>query len=470
VLDFQTRAALEHALRHATEYLGALDEAPVFARTTLEELRERLGRELRNAPTDAARVIDELVADARGGVHGNAGGRFFGWVIGGSLPAALGADWLTSTWDQNAGLFACGPAAAVVEEVAGEWLKDVLGLPGDASFALVTGCQMAHVTCLAAARHEVLDRAGWDVERRGLAGAPAIRILSSTERHGTIARAIRLLGMGTECVVELGVDHEGRLLTEALRAELSREPGRPTIVLLQAGDVNIGAFDDFLTLIPLAHDANAWVHVDGAFGLWAHASPRHRHFTAGADRADSWATDGHKWLNVPYDCGYAFVAHPRAHREAMSYRASYLTHAEEARDQMDWTPEFSRRGRGFSTYAALRELGRDGLADLVGRCCRHAHALTTGIGSLAGAELIWEPGINQGLVRFPDPRPASSGADDDRHTDGVIAAVLRSGEAFFTGTTWRGRRCMRVSVSGWRTSERDVERAIQAVRAALAGA
>ena len=413
-------------------------------------------------------MIAELAADVQGGILGSAGGRFFGWVLGGSLPAALAADWLTAAWDQNAGLYAAGPAAAIVEEVAGAWLKEIFGLPAGVSFALVTGCQMAHVTCLAAARHAVLQKRGWDVEQRGLFSAPPIRLLSSSERHGTFERAVRLLGLGLQQIVYLPADEQGCLSEDALEQALRSDPEAPTIVLMQAGDVNIGAYDSFQTLIPIAKRYGAWVHVDGAFGLWAAASPLFRHLVAGVEAADSWATDGHKWLNVPYDCGYAFVADPDAHRASMSYRAPYLTHAAKARDQMDWTPEWSRRARGFPTYAALRQLGRQGVAELVERCCRHAHSLVTRIGSLPGAEMLWEPVINQGLVRFPDPSPGASAADHDRRTDEVIAAIVATGEAFFGGTTWRGRRAMRVSVSNWQTSEQDVDRAVNATAGVLA--
>ena len=448
---------LEAASRLALSYLSQLDRCPVAPTAGLDELRSRLAKPLDGHGTPAEQVITELAADVEGGIMGSAGGRFFGWVMGGSLPAALGADWLTSVWDQNAGLYASGPAAAIVEEVAGAWLKEIFGLPAGVSFALVTGCQMAHATCLAAARHAVLQRRGWDVEQRGLFGAPPIRLLSSSERHGTFERAVRFLGLGLEHITYLAADEKGRLRGEALEQALRADPESPAIVLLQAGDVNIGAYDSFETLIPIAKRYGAWVHVDGAFGLWAAASPRFRHLVKGVEGANSWATDGHKWLNVPYDCGYAFVADPPAQRASMSYRAPYLTHAANARDQMDWTPEWSRRARGFATYAALRELGRDGLAELVERCCRHAHALVTRIGALPGAEMLWEPVINQGLVAF----------GDDRRTDEVIAAIVATGEAFFGGTTWRGRRAMRVSVCNWQTSDQDVERAVKAVAGVL---
>jgi glutamate/tyrosine decarboxylase-like PLP-dependent enzyme len=313
----------------------------------------------------------------------------------------------------------------------------------------------------------VLARAGWDVNRDGLAGAPPVRVLTSSEVHGTTTRAVKLLGIGTSNMVVLPSDRSSRLPPGVLSEALSRETGRPTIVVLQAGDVNCGAFDPFPELIPLAHDAGAWVHIDGAMGLWCNAAPELRHLLAGAEAADSWATDGHKWLNVPYDSGYAFVAHPEHHRAGMEHRASYLIHADDARDPLDWTPEHSRRARGFATWAALRELGRTGLADLVARCCRHAHAIVTRIGALPDARVMCIPRINQGLVRFHDARPGATEEDHDRRTDEVMAAINATGEAFFTGTTWRGMRCMRVSVSSWRTTVNDIDRAVAAAARVL---
>jgi glutamate/tyrosine decarboxylase-like PLP-dependent enzyme len=467
-INDRSAAALQRASELARDYLAGLPTAPVASTVGTTMLRERLARPLGGAGTDAVQVLEDLAHDTAGGLLGCAGGRFYGWVIGSGLPAAIGADWLTTAWDQNAGLAACSPAAAVVEEVAGAWLKDLLGIPASATFAFVTGCQMAHVTALAAARHALLARAGWDVGRDGLAGAPRLRILTSNQVHGTSTRAARLLGLGTANVLQLEADAQGRLAPATLAAALAVEPARPTIVVLQAGDVNCGVFDDFAALIPIAHAAGAWVHIDGAMGQWANACPELRHLLKGAEHADSWATDGHKWLNVPFDCGYAFVADGAAHRASMAMRASYLSHAEDARDQLDYTPEHSRRARGFATYAALRELGREGVADLVARCCRHAHALVTRIGALPGAQALGVPIINQGLVRYPDPRPGATAADHDRHTDAVVAAINATGEAFFTGTTWRGMRCMRVSVSSWRTTEADVDRAIAAVAGVLA--
>lgn len=462
------RTVLERAFTHALHYLEYLDQTSVSATASLADLRTRLARPLAQEGMDAVHVIDELVADVDGGVVGTAGGRFFGWVVGGAVPAALAADWLTSTWDQPTALYASGPAEAVIEEVCGQWLKELLGLPPVASFALVTGCQMAHVTCLAAARHALLDRHGWNVERKGLAGAPHIRIVSSNQRHGSIERAVRVLGLGSDNVVDLPVNEKGQLEARTLSQALQEDRHRPAIVVLQAGDINIGAYDLFAELIPIAHESGAWVHIDGAFGLWAAASPRYRHLLAGVTQADSWATDGHKWLNVPYDCGYAFVADSKAHWASMSHRASYLTHDTEARDQIDWTPEWSHRGRGVATYAAIRQLGKQGVADLIERTCHHAHNLVTRIGALPGAELVWEPQINQGLVRFFSKKPDATKADHDHWTDRVIARAIASGEVFFSGTTWRGKRCMRVSVCNWQTNSTDVERAVNAVRETLA--
>jgi len=462
-LDPAFRKTLDVAISHAVSYLEGLDQQSVASTSDVETLRARLAKNLNDEGISPANVIDELAQDVSGGLLGSAGGRFFGWVIGGVLPSALAADWLTSAWQQNAALYATSPAAAVVEEIVGDWLKDLLRLPKTASFALVTGCQMAHVTCLAAARHGLLGKLGWDTEAKGLFGAPPIRILTSSERHGSFERAVRLLGLGTDQIQVLPVDADGRLVAEALQAKLEKGTDAPTLVLLQAGDVNIGAYDNFVELIPIAKRYGAWVHVDGAFGLWAGASDRFRHFVDGIDVADSWATDGHKWLNVPFDCGFAFVSDSESHRASMASKAPYFTLAADARDQMDWNPEWSRRSRCFAAYAAIRQLGRQGIAQLVDRCCHHAHSIVTRIGKLDGAEVVWEPTINQGLVRFRDRSPGATEKDHDRRTDEVIAQTLATGEAFFGGTTWRGQRAMRVSVCNWRTSDEDVDRVVKAV-------
>jgi glutamate/tyrosine decarboxylase-like PLP-dependent enzyme len=456
------RTVLEHALSH----LEDLAARPVGATTDLQSLRSRLSGRLADEGVPAEAVIHALARDASGGILGSAGGRFFAWVIGGSLPAALAADWLASAWDQNAALHACSPAAAVVEEVVEGWLKDLLGLPAQSSFALVSGCQLAHITCLAAARHALLARRGWNVEDRGLSGAPTIRLLSSGSHHGSLDRAVRLLGLGRDQLIALPGDAAGQLQPHILQQAIEADPRSPTIVLLQAGDINTGAYDRFESLIPIAKERGAWVHVDGAFGLWAAASKTYRHLLQGVDGADSWATDGHKWLNVPYDAGYAFVADTDAHRATVSHRAQYLTHHADARDQIDWNPDWSRRARGFATYAALRQLGRNGAAAMVERCCAHARSLVTGLGALPGTEILSAPIVNQGLVRFRDPS-SSAVADHDRWTERVIAGIVDSGEAFLGATTWRGQRAMRISVCNWQTSDNDVERTIAAASAVL---
>jgi glutamate/tyrosine decarboxylase-like PLP-dependent enzyme len=464
--DSTFRRPLELALNAALSYLQALETTPVAAQVDAHVLRSRLHKTLAREGIAADCVIDELIADVDGGLNGSAGGRFFAWVIGGSLPAALAADWLTSAWDQNAAQFQSAPAAAIVEEVAGAWLKELFGLPSEASFAIVTGCQMAHVTCLAAARHRLLVQRGWDVEQKGLYGAPAIRIITSDAHHGSLERAVKLLGMGLEHIVSVPTSNDGALRIDGLSKALDAGD-TPAIVLLAAGDINTGVFDSFETLIPVAKRHGAWVHVDGAFGLWAGASPAYRHFTRGVNQADSWASDGHKLLNVPFDSGFAFMRDAQSHRAAMFQPAPYIAVTEDVRDPFVWNPEWSRRARGFSTYAALRELGRDGISSLVERCCKHAHAIVMGIAQLEGAELLWEPTFNQGLVRFIDPRPGAVQEDHDRRTDTVIDAIVNHGEAFFGGTTWRGQRAMRVSVCNWQTNESDVERAIRAAKNCL---
>ena len=447
------RAALERAAGHAFAFLEGLETRSVAATASLAELRARLGRPLADRGVPAPQVIDELVADADAGILGSQGGRFFGWVIGGGVPAAMAADWLTTVWDQNAGIHACSPAASVVEEVAAEWLKELFDLPDETSVGFVTGAQMAHMTCLAAARHAVLRDRGWDVERKGLAGAPPIRVLANADRHGSIDRAVRYVGIGSDAIQPLALDSEGRLRPETLRAALAASSD-PAIVVLQAGELNLAAFDPFEELAPIARAAGAWTHVDGAFGLWAKASPKHRDLVQGLELCDSWTTDAHKYLNVPYDSGLAFVRDAGAHRAAMTLSTSYLPAGGAARDALDWTPEFSRRARGFAVYAALRELGREGVADLVERTSRHAHAIAVGIGAMPGAELIAASGLNQGLVRF----------GDDARTDAVITAINATGEAFFGGVTWQGRRAMRISVCNWRTTDADVARTLDAVR------
>jgi len=452
------RELLRRTAEIAADFVETLDERPIWPSATVEELRSALGGVLPDEPREPLEVIEALARETERGVVGIPSGRYFGFVIGGALPAALAADWLTSAWDQNAGLVVGGPAAAVVEEVAGEWLKDLLGVPSSASFAFVTGCQMAHVTCLAAARHAVLERVGWDVELDGLAGAPSISVVAGAKRHVTIDRALRLLGIGSNSVVPIPTDGQGRMLPAEVTRALDRIEG-PAIVCVQAGEVNTGAFDALPEIVAIGQTAEAWVHVDGAFGLWASASPALRHLVDSVEDADSWATDAHKLLNVPYDCGLAFVAHPEAHRAAMRLTAEYLVaDPTAARDQMDWTPEFSRRARGFAVYAALRSLGRQGVAELVEGSCARARQFAEAIAALPGCEVLNDVVLNQVLFRF----------GDDDATRRVLADVQASGHAWMSGTMWDGRFAIRISVSNWRTTESDVERAVGAFDAALA--
>ena len=454
-----TRDLLHRTADIASDFVDSLDERPVRPDATVDELRAALGGPLPEQPSDALAVIEKLARDADPGLLGTPSGRFFGFVIGGTYPVAIAADWLASAWDQNACLTLPTPAAGVVEEVAGAWLKELLGLPEDASFGFVTGGQMAHFTCLAAARHHVLARAGWDVERDGLGGAPSIRVVAGANRHATLDRALRFLGIGTASIREVPADDQGRVLTEALRDELGSADG-PTIVSVQAGDINTGAFDDLEAAADAAAAAGAWLHVDGAIGLWAAASPSLRHLVAGLERADSWATDAHKLLNVPFDSGIAFCAHPAPHQAALGVRSAYLMHADAgtARDPVDFTPEHSRRARGFPLYATLCALGRAGVAELVERSCARAQALAEGLGRLPGCEVLNDVVLNQVLIRF----------EDDASTDAVLGFVQESGEAWMSGTTRNGRKAIRLSVSNWRTSERDVERTIAAFAAARA--
>jgi glutamate/tyrosine decarboxylase-like PLP-dependent enzyme len=452
------RELLRRTAELAGDFLDSLERRPVWPPASVDELRGALGGPLQDEPLDPIAVVEELARAVDPGVVGIPGGRYFGFVIGGALPASLAADWLTAVWDQNAGLVVGGPSAAVVEEVAGAWLKDLLGIPAAASFSFVTGCQMAHVTGLAAARHAVLEEAGWDVERHGLGGAPWIHVFVGGKRHVTIDRALRLLGLGSDCAIRVEVDDQGRMLPDAL-AEALRSHDGPAIVCTQVGEVNTGAIDPLPEIADACADRQAWLHVDGAFGLWAAASPTLAPIVAGLDRADSWATDAHKWLNVPYDCGLAFVAEPAAHRAAMRLVAEYLVVDEkEVRDAMDWTPEFSRRARGFAVYAALRSLGRSGVAELVERCCRHARTFGDELARLPGCEVLNEIVLNQVLLRFAD----------DATTRAVLAAVQASGEAWMSGTTWDGRAAIRLSVSNWRTSDDDVARTVAAFGAAAA--
>ena len=447
----------DDALRRATElsleWLATLRERPVRAAGHADALRAPLPEE----GEDPAAVVEALAAAAEPGLVASAGPRYFGFVTGGALPAAVAADWLTSAWDQNAGLHVMSPAAAAAEQTAAAWAKELLGLPAGAGVGLVTGAQMANVTALAAARGAVLARAGWDVEARGLLGAPGVRVLASAESHATVFNALRLIGLGRDTVERVAVDRQGRMRADALAAELAGDDG-PAIVCAQAGNVNTGAFDPFEEIVAACRAAGAWCHIDGAFGLWAAAAPGRAHLTAGAGGADSWAVDAHKWLNVPYDSALAIVADPAALNAAMALTAAYLTTAgERERNGADWAPEASRRARAFPLWAALRQLGRRGVAELVERHCALAARIAERLAAEPGVDVVCDVVLNQALVRF---------GDDDGATEAVIARVQDEGTCWLGGTVWQGRAAMRVSVSGWQTTEADADRSANAIAAA----
>ena len=454
---------LVDAAHHVAAYRATVPDATVYPQVDLDAVRAALGHRLPDGPCPARDVVDQLVAAVEPAVVATTGPRYFGFVIGGATAAATAADVLAVGWDQPAYNHLSSPAAAVVEEIAGAWLVDLLGLPPGASFGFVTGAQGANTVCLAAARHKVLADAGWDVERDGLVGAPAVRVLAGAERHATIDRSLRLLGFGTGVIEPVDTDGNGAIDVGALRQVLAGRPSGPVIVCLQAGNVNTGACDDLAGAVAAARVHGAWVHVDGAFGLWAAASPPTRHLVTGMETADSWGTDGHKWLNVPYDSGYAFCAHPEAHAAAMAYTAAYLvgTAPPTVRSPGDYVLESSRRARGLATWAALRELGRSGVADLVDRCCGLARRFATELTAIDGVSVANDVVLNQVLVRFDD---------DDATTDRVIECVQRSGECWMGSTTWHGRRLMRISVSNWSTTEADVDRSVRAIAAAVRAA
>ena len=446
---------LRTAAAHAATYRASLADRPVRGPRSLDDVAAALGGDLPAEPTPPSAVVEQLVSAVDGGLMSTAGPRFFGFVIGGSLPGAVAADVLAAGWDQCAFNGVLSPAAAAAETVAGGWLKQLLGIPPSASVGFVTGAQAANTAGLAAARHQVLADAGWDVEQRGLSGAPRVRVIASVERHATVDRSLRLLGLGNDAVVPVRADASGAMDMTHLAAVLDEVPGpgeAPPIVVLQAGNVNTGACDDLRTGSDLAHRRGGWVHVDGAFGLWAAASPGLRHLVDGVGLADSWGCDGHKWLNVPYDSAFAFCARPEVHSAAMSYTAPYLTGSGAVSGMADLTAESSRRARGFAVWAALRELGVDGVAELVDRCCRLARRFADGLAA-GGLEVVNDVVLNQVLVGF---------GDDDR-TDRVVEAVQADGTCWLGATTWRGRRLMRVSVSNHSTREADVDRSVEAV-------
>ena len=450
-----TRQLLESTAQLAAAYRDSLDERPVRALLGAAELGEELGA-LTDAGEDPKQVIAELARLGATGTTASAGPRYFGFVVGGSTPAALAADWLVSAWDQNGGLYALSPLVSAVEEVTGGWLRELAGLPASMSVGFVTGCQMASFTALAAARHRLLHSAGWDVQAEGLFGAPPIEVLVGDEAHYTIFMALQLLGLGGARVKRVPTDAQGRMRADALGAMLETIRG-PCIVCAQAGNVNSGAFDPLEEIAAWTRRHGAWLHVDGAFGLWAAAAPRRAHLVRGIARADSIATDAHKWLNVPYDCGIVFCADEGAHRGAMTMAAPakaapYLATSTRQRDPHDFVPEESRRGRAVPVYAALRSLGRDGLGELIERNCRQAQRFAEGLAA-AGHEVLNEVVLNQVVVAFGDPE----------RTRRIVAALQDEGTCWCGGTVWRGRVAMRISVSNWSTTDADVERALTAM-------
>jgi glutamate/tyrosine decarboxylase-like PLP-dependent enzyme len=458
-----TDAALARAAELARDWLRGVDDLRVAPTATVAELRERLGGPLPEQGEDPVATVEALAAGSAGGLIASTGPRFFGFVIGGGLPAALGADWLASAWDQNAALYVVGPAAAVAEEVAASWAAELFGLPAGVSAGFTTGATMASFTALAAGRHALLEATGWDVERRGLFGAPEVPVVVGEEAHVTIHAALQMLGMGRDRVTRVAVDGQGRMRPEAL-AEVLAALDRPALVCAQAGNVNTGAFDPLPEITDLVRANGGWLHVDGAFGLWAGADPARRHLVAGVERADSWTTDAHKWLNVPYDSGLVFCARPAAHHGAMTLGASYYVEtAGGERDPYNWVAESSRRARGFAVWAAIRSLGRDGVADLVGRTSDFAQRFAAGLDGVSpGVRVLNDVVLNQVLVRFDDP--SGDAAAGDARTSAVIAAVQADGTLWLGGSIWHGQRVMRISVSGWRTTADDVDRCLAVIR------
>ena len=453
---------LNTAHARATEFLSRLSDRPVNATAPFSELVATLGGPFPERGADPSGVIDALARDAAPGIVSTAGPRYFGFVTGGSYPVAVAADWLVSTWDQNGGLFVMSPAVSALEQVTMRWVLDALSLPQTASVGFVTGAHTANITALAAARHEVLRRAGWDVEKDGLQGAPRVTVIAGAEAHSSIPAACRLVGFGSATIVQVASDDQGRMRVDALDAALASTSG-PRIVCAQSGNVNTGASDPFTEIAGRTRAHGAWLHVDGAFGLWAAASRNRRQQVAGVEAADSWTTDAHKWLNVPYDSGIVIVAHPAAHRAAMSQRAAYLIPAVgEQRDGMDWTLEASRRARVVPIYAVLRSLGREGLEALVEHCCRIAARMADQLRHAPGVTILNDVVLNQILVRFSNARGGNI-------TDAVIAAIQAGGECWCGGTAWQGKPAMRISVSSWKTTEADADRAVAAIVRAQEG-
>jgi glutamate/tyrosine decarboxylase-like PLP-dependent enzyme len=449
----ETHELFARAAQVAADYRATVSQRPVLAPADDAALRAAFGGPLPTSPTPPEEVLERLVAAADGGLMATAGPRYFGFVIGGALPAASAADILTTGWDQAAYNAVLSPAAGAAEAAAASWLTQLLGLPANASVGFVTGAQAANTVGLAAGRHHVLAEAGWDVEVDGLNSAPRVRVVAGIERHATIDRALRLLGFGAGVIEPVAADRNGAIDTADLSRVLAVGPPGPTIVCLQAGNVNTGACDDFEAAVAISRRHGAWIHVDGAFGLWAAANPATAALVRGVELADSWGCDAHKWLNVPYDAGLAICARPEVHAGALSYTAAYLVGSGTSNFGLgDLTPESSRRARGFTVWAALSELGRDGVADLIERCCRLARRMADKLAA-GGASIENDVVLNQVLVGF----------GDDARTDQIIEAVQRDGTCWLGGTTWRGRRLMRISVSNWTTAEEDIDRSAEAI-------
>ena len=442
---------LETTQRHAASWFASVADRPVRATISPDELRAMLGGSLPRHGSAPDSVVELLANAGTRGTVASVAQRYFGFVVGGSLPVAVAADWLVSAWDQNAGIYALSPLSSVVEQITGSWVRELAGLPSTMSFGFTTGCQMANFTALAAARHRVLRDAGWDVEADGLFGAPAINVMVSEESHYTIFMALRLLGLGANRLRRIPTDNQGRMRADALAAAL-RELRGPSIVCAQVGNVNTGAFDPLTEIAELAMASGAWLHVDGAFGLWAAASPQRAGLVRGIDKADSIATDAHKWLNVPYDCGIVICAHEAAHRSAMSLAAAYIVATGSERDPHEFVPEESRRARAVPVYAALRSLGSQGFAELIERNCRQAHRFADGLRA-AGYEVLNDVVLNQVLVSFGSAE----------QTQRVIAAIQEDGTCWCGGTVWKGRTAMRISVSNWSTSDEDVDKSVAAI-------
>lgn len=444
---------LKRTCEIANQYLAGVGDRAVAGPVDLQELVVQLGGELPLAGEPSLDVIEQLWTVAKPGLVATVGPRYFGFVVGGSLPAAVGADWLTTAWDQNAGLYVLSPAAAAAELVAGGWLIDLFGLPRDVSFGFVTGGTMANFTALAAGRHALFRRLDWDVEERGLIGAPEITVVTSAESHVSIFASLQMLGLGRDRVVRVPADEQGRMRSEELRRLLG-DIDTPVLVCAQAGNVNTGGFDPIAEIAACVHEHAGWLHVDGAFGVWAAASPKHQALANGLELADSVSVDCHKWLNVPYDSGVVFVHDAAAHHAAMTLNAPYyVTAPGSERDNSNWVPEASRRARGFTVYAALRFLGREGIAELIDRCCRLAQQMAALLAKGAGVEILNDVVLNQVLVRFTPP----AGGDADEFTALVIKRVQEDGTCWLGGTIWHGRRAMRIAVSNWSTTERDIE-------------